>query len=592
MYSLSDQVDRKFIETFYSDEYEVLSHDGFHPILSSNKTVEYERWVLELEGGFCLEGADDHIVITDKYEEIFLKDCIPHETVLLTTKGPRTVASVYATGIRENMYDLSVDSHDHLYYTNDVLSHNTTTAVAIILHYVLFQAEPKTVALLANKGEGAREIMSRLQLAYENLPKWLQQGVKTWNKGSIHLENECKVITGTTTSSSLRGKSLNFLYIDEAAFIDVGWDDFFGAVYPTLSTDPDYRLFLTSTPNGLNHFYKIWDGAVKGKNGYAHVLVTWDKVPGRGQAWKEKTLQAINFDEEKFAQEYECEFQGSSGTLLDSNTLKSLVWQDPINQGDKKTNLPLPPVAQILETRIYEKPEPSGIYVQVVDVSRGKGIDFSAIAVMRVDKMPYRQVATYRSNLITPVDYAEVVYELGKYYNEALTMVEINDIGGQVSDILIDAYDYDNVIYTAGSGKGGKKISGGFGHNVDRGIRTTKTVKAIGCSGLKMLITQSQMIVNDFQTIEELSRFSKKGTSYEAEVGFHDDTVMCLVLFSWLAQQTYFEEYTDINTLAALKERSLVEIEEDLPSVGIISDGNEYGEADYDSIADGFGRLA
>ena len=468
-------------------------------------------------------------------------------------------------------------------------SGKTTTAVAVILHYILFQDEPKTVALLSNNGAGAREIMSRIQLAYENLPKWLQQGVKVWNKGSIELENGCKVITGTTTSASLRGKSLNFLYIDEAAFVSIGWDDFFSAVYPTLSTDPNYRLFLTSTPNGLNHFYKIWDGAVKGKNGYAWVRVSWDRVPGRDAAWKEKTLAAINYDEEKFAQEYCCEFMGSSGTLLDSNTLKSLTWQDPINQGSKKTNQPLPPIAQLVETKVYHFPEPNGIYVQVVDVSRGKGIDYSTISVMRVDKMPYVQVATFRSNLITPIDYAEVVYEMGRYYNEALTLVEINDIGGQVVDILMDSYDYDNIVYTHSAGKNGKQVSSGFGHNVDRGIRTTKTVKAIGCSGLKMLVSQQQMIVNDFQTIEELSRFSKKGTSYEAEPGYNDDTVMCLVLFSWLAQQSYFQDVTDINTLSALRQKTLREIEDDVVPVGIINDGNDWHTDD--DIADGFGKL-
>lgn len=428
----------------------------------------------------------------------------------------------------------------------------TTTAVCIILHYVLFH-EHKTVALLANKGDAAREILDRIKIAYEALPKWLQQGVIEWNKGSVEFENGCKVIAAATSSSNIRGKSISFLYIDEAAFVE-GWDEFFASVFPTITSGKTTKILFTSTPNGLNHFYKTCMGGKEGKNGYFYIEVPWYKVPGRDQAWKIDTLEGLDGDVQKFAQEFECEFMGSSGTLIVGSKLKTLCDINPIHQLDGMY--------------IYKEPELGHVYTLIADVSRGRGLDYSAFQVIDVTQMPYQQVATFSDNMITPIDYAGIIHQTMSRYNEAYVLVEVNDIGGQVADILHFDYESETILYTESAGRLGKRISGGFGNNVDRGIRTTKSVKAIGCNMIKMLIEQDQLNIVDKKTIDELKTFSRRGNSYEAESGCHDDMVMCLVLFGWLSDQAFFRELTDINTMAKLKERNEEEMMQNLMPVG------------------------
>lgn len=434
----------------------------------------------------------------------------------------------------------------------------TTTAAAIILHYILFN-EHKTVALLANKGDAAREILERIKIAYEALPDWLQQGVEEWNKGSITLENGCKVIAAATSSSAIRGKSISLLYIDEAAFVE-NWDEFFASVFPTISSGETTKILFTSTPNGLNHFYKTCEGAKEGINGYQYVEVPWQRVPGRGQEWYKETLAAMDFDYEKFSQEFECAFQGSSGTLISGACLKTLVAKVPVAQSDGLTQ--------------YYRPEPNHKYVIVADVSRGKGLDYSAFQVIDVTGMPYQQVCTYKNNMITPLDYAGVINSVSKLYNSATILVEVNDVGAQVVDSLHFDYESELIIYTENAGARGKRISTGFG-NAERGVRTTKIVKAIGCSMLKLLVEQYQLIINDHDTIYELSRFSKKKSSYEAEPGANDDLVMCLVLFAWMSDQQYFKDLTDINTLMKLREKTEEDMENQLTPFGILSDGHD-----------------
>tara|TARA_R110000796_G_scaffold187964_3_gene304913 strand:+ start:425 stop:2047 length:1623 start_codon:yes stop_codon:yes gene_type:complete len=432
----------------------------------------------------------------------------------------------------------------------------TTTAVAIILHYVLFN-DHKTCALLANKGDAAREVLDRIKIAYEALPKWMQQGVVEWNKGSVEFENGCKIIAGSTSSSAIRGKSISFLYIDETAFVE-NWDEFFASVFPTISSGNTTKILFTSTPKGLNHFYKTCEGAREGRNGYIFIEVPWQRVPGRDQKWKEETLAAMDHDYQKFAQEFECQFLGSSGTLIEGSKLKALVFREP--QAERE------------HLRIFDYPDKSKTYVIIVDVSRGKGLDYSAFQVMDVSKMPYRQVAAYRDNMVTPIDYATIIHSVVKMYNEAYVLVEVNDIGEQVSDLLHYEYEIETLLYTESAGRSGKRISAGFGKSVDKGIRTTKSVKAIGCNMLKLMIEQDQLIVQDFFTINELSTFSRKGVSYEAESGAHDDLVMCLVLFGWLTDQTFFREMTDINTMMRLKERNEEDLMESLLPIGFNSD--------------------
>jgi len=434
----------------------------------------------------------------------------------------------------------------------------STTTCGFILWYIIFNPE-KTVALLANKGDTAREILGRVQLAYQHLPKWLQQGVNEWNKGSFVLENNSRVIASATSTSAIRGYSINLLFIDEAAFID-NWEEFFTSVYPTISSGSESKIILVSTPNGLNHFYSTWVNALEQRNGYNAILVDWQKVPGRDENWKQQTLAGMNFDLEKFDQEYNCEFLGSSGTLIAGWKLKELVHQTPVIEKEGLIQ--------------YFEPKKGHVYMMVCDVSRGKGLDYSAFQLVDVTMMPYQQTCVYRNNAVTPIDYADVIHRVAKAYNNAAVLVEINDIGEQVSHSLHYDFGYEHILFTENAGRSGKRITLGFGgKSADKGIRTTKIVKSIGCSILKLLIEQNQFIVNDFHTINELSTFSKKGTSYEAEPGRHDDLVMCLVLYAWLSDQDYFREYTNINTLNSLRDKTEEDIEQDLAPFGFMEDG-------------------
>lgn len=516
--------------------------------------------------------------ILKKYRTIKTKDLSTgrYSIPKMGEGGRRDIISVELTETVPTQC-ITVDADDHLFvFGRDyIVTHNTTSATVIILHYILFNKH-KTVGLLANKGDAAREVLDRIQLAYEALPDWLQSGVVEWNKGSIELENGCKVIAAATSGSAIRGKSISFLYIDETAFVE-GWEEFYASVYPTVSSGKETKILFTSTPNGLNHFYKNCEGAKKEGsddwNGFKYIEVKWDRVPGRDDAWKQDTLASMEYDYEKFEQEFCCGFLGSSGTLISGSTLKSLVFKTPVfeSQGVKQ----------------YHKPVPGNSYVLVADVSRGKGLDYSAFSIIDVTQMPYRQVCTFRDNMVGAPDYATIIYQMGMTYNEASLLVEINDLGGQVADILYLDYGYENIIMTENSGRSGKRVSGGFGGKVDRGIVTSKSVKGVGCSTLKMLIEQQQLIVIDFDTIHELSRFSKKGASYEAESGSHDDTVMPLVLFSWLSTQGYFRDLTDIDTMHKLKEKSDEQVMEELLPFGFIDTGmgEDDGWVDYQNSA-------
>ena len=520
---------------------EIKGYNGNSLIKRSNQAIEFDQTMVEE----YLKCSNDPVYFTETYMKIINID-----------KG---LVSFTLYDYQKEMLKSMADNRFTVIATARQAGKSTTTC-AFILWYILFHAE-KTVALLANKGDTAREILGRVQLAYQHLPKWLQQGVKEWNKGSFELENNSRVIAAATSTDSIRGYSINLLFIDEAAFIE-NWDDFFTSVYPTISSGLESKIVLVSTPNGLNHFYSIWENARQNKNGYNPIRVGYERVPGRDEVWKQNTLAAMNFDTEKFDQEYNVEFMGSSGTLIAGWKLKQLVAQTPIHKDNGLF--------------LYAPPVQNNAYVIIADVSRGKGLDYSAFSVINVTTMPYVQVCVFRSNILTPADYADVVHQIAKRYNNASVLVEINDIGEQVSHTLHGEFEYENVLFTEHAGRSGKRITSGFGANVDKGIRTTKTVKSVGCSIVKLLIEQNQLIINDFNTISELSTFSKKGQSYEAEPGNHDDLVMGLVLFGWLSDQQYFKEYTNINTLMKLREKTEEDIENDLLPFGFVDFGDDF----------------
>lgn len=444
-------------------------------------------------------------------------------------------------------------------------SGKTTAVTCFVLWYILFH-EDKNVGILANKAPVAREILARIKMAYENLPLWLQQGVKVWNKGSIEIENGCRVMAAATSNDSIRGFSMDVIFIDEAAWIE-NWEDFYTSTYPVISSREGSRVMLVSTVNGLNHFYKITSLARQKKNGFHLISVTWKDVPGRDEKWRQKTLAEMNFDEDKFEQEFENRYLGSSGTLISGRKLGEMF--------------PAEVEADHGDIQVYNMPEKGHIYVCVCDVSRGKLLDYSAFSIFDVTELPYKQVATYRSNEITPTEYAQIINGLVCYYNRASTLIEINDIGEQVADLLRDEYEYENILLTEADGRRGRKVTLAWSRHCDRGIRTTIATKALGCSTLKLLIENNKLIVQDYHTIEELKTFSRKGKSYEAEEGNHDDMIVGLFLFAWLTTQDHFKLLTDTNALAKVRDLDERTAEQNLLPFGIIDDGSSQ-EMDLD----------
>ena len=435
----------------------------------------------------------------------------------------------------------------------------STTIISFLLHYILFN-ESVNVAILANKGAVARELLSRLQLAYEHLPKWLQQGVLVWNKGNIEVENGSKVIASATSSSAVRGSSFNIIFLDEFAHVPQNIaEQFFTSVYPTISSGESTKVLIVSTPLGLNMFYKMWVEAEEGRSEYVPIEVHWSEMPGRDGKWKEQTIK--NTSEVQFTQEFECEFVGSTYTLIAPSKLRTMVFKNPIHESNNLT--------------VYEHPVKNHTYALVADTAQGKGVDFSAFSVFDVSEMPYKQVAVYRDNQISPMLYPNVIYNVGNKYNSAHVLVEVNDIGSQVADTLHYDLEYENIMIITMRGRAGQQIGGGFAKNIQLGLRTSKQIKRIGCATLKDLIEQDQLIIPDFNTIKELTTFALQNNTYQAEEGAHDDIAMTLVIFGWLVQQRYFKEMTNLDIRKKMWEEQMETLEQDMLPFGIIDDGQE-----------------
>lgn len=435
-------------------------------------------------------------------------------------------------------------------------SGKSTAIVGFVCHYMLFN-DFKNIAILANKESTAMEILGRVQRAYQHLPMWLQSGVTEWNKKTCELENGCKITAAATSSDTIRGHSFSVVIIDEAAHIE-GWEDFFTSVYPTISSGAETKLVLISTPKGLNHFYKLWRESEQGKNEYERIEVQWKDVPGRDLEWKEKTLAAMSYNNDKFAQEYECSFLGSSNTLIAGWKLKELIWEEPINEKDG--------------LRQYDAPKPKRNYAITVDVSEGKGLDYSTFVVSDISQMPYKMVCCFRSNQMTATDFGTYVHHMAIAYNQAHVLVETNvPMGYEVARYLYSDLEYENVIFTKNRGRKGLSITTAGGDGVMMGLKTSKQTKASGCSLLKMLVEGNQYVINDFHTIEELNRFSKNTRGlWAAEEGSHDDMTMCLVNFAWMTGQDYFLELTDINTMDNLSELEKDRLGQEMMKFGYI----------------------
>ena len=449
---------------------------------------------------------------------------------------------------------------------------NSTTVVSYLLHYALFN-DNVNIGILANKLSTSRELLGRLQLAYENLPQWMQQGIVSWNKGSLELENGSKIMAASTSSSAVRGMSFNIIFLDEFAFVPTHIaEQFFSSVYPTISSGKSTKVIIISTPNGMNMFYKLWHDAERGKNQYITTEVHWSQVPGRDAKWKEQTI--ANTSLRQFTQEFECEFLGSVDTLIAASKLRTMVYEDPIADNNKGLV-------------VYENPQQDHDYIMTVDVARGVGIDYSAFLVFDITKFPYKLVARYKNNEIKPMLFPSVIVDMAKSYNKAYILTEVNDIGDQVAGMIHYDLEYDHVLMCAMRGRAGQIVGTGFsGKKTQLGVKMSKTVKKVGCLNLKTFIEDDKLLIPDYDTISELTTFIQKNQSFEAEEGCHDDLAMCLVIFCWLAVQDYFKEMTDNDVRQRIYDEQKNQIEQDMAPFGFISTGLEDTESFVDVDGD------
>ena len=446
----------------------------------------------------------------------------------------------------------------------------STTSVSYLLHYCVFN-DSVNIGILANKAATARDLLGRLQTAYENLPKWMQQGIISWNKGSLELENGSKILAASTSASAVRGMSFNILFLDEFAFVPNHIAEaFFSSVYPTITSGKTTKVIMVSTPHGMNHFYRYWHDAERGKNEYVPTDVHWSQVPGRDSEWKRQTI--ANTSEQQFKIEFECEFLGSVDTLIAPSKLRTLVYEEP-----KTRNAGLD---------IHEDPIKDHNYMITVDVARGLGNDYSAFIVFDITEFPYRVVAKYKNNEIKPMIFPNIIYDVARGYNEAHLLIEVNDIGDQVASILQFDLEYENILMCSMRGRNGQIVGSGFsGKKSQLGVRTTAAVKKLGCSNLKTLIEDDKITFKDYEIISELTTFIQKHNSFEAEEGCNDDLAMCLVLFAWVVAQDYFKEMTDNDVRKRIYEERRNEIEQDMAPFGFVLDGVN----DEESFVDGNG---
>jgi hypothetical protein len=491
----------------------VKSYRGIRDLKRAGEVIAYEDWQIE-ELRKC---SEDPIYFIEKYVYVQSAD-----------GGEEQLLKLYP---KQREYVLAIHENRNVLLLVGRQSGKTTVTMAYILWFSIFN-ENKQCAVLSNKAASARECLRRYQFSYIKLPKWLQQGVETWNKGDLLLENGSLVFTAATGPNSLTGRTTALCYIDEAAVVanNVA-EDFFSSAWPTLSSGKTTKMIMTTTPRGYNHFYHRWKAAEEGRNSFIPIRMEWRDVPWRDEVWLEAQLKELG--QLKFNQEVLCNFIGSSATLISGEAISKMVAEDPVYSKDGLD--------------VYAAPEENHVYTVVCDVSRGLELDYSAFAVIDITAIPYRLVAKYRDNTISPMHYPDVISRVARTYNEAHVLIEIKEAGLEVANILHYELEYENILWVSTEAKR-QQIVRGFGGNSQLGVMTSAAVKRLGCANFKTLVEEDKLLINDRETILEISTFMRVKNSYAADDGYNDDLVMCLVLFSWMTTCDYFNQLTHINT--------------------------------------------
>ena len=567
-------IEKKFIDEIFFEDYEVLTPKGFKDFKGIGKTIIFQEYIIkfrEVEEVFIC--ADTHIIIMEDSSERYVKDLIRGDKVKSTSREYLTIEEVEISDKFSNMYDL-LGVEGEIYNTGEIVSHNSTITVGFALHQIIFNSY-FNVFLLAHSHKASKGLLNKIKVAYENLPSWMQQGIVRLNDTELRLENGSVIQSSATTKTGIRSASSNLIICDEFGFLEENISQpFFAGTWPTISSGKTTKFFILSTPQGYNLFHKLWVGAnnKENHNGFTPISVHWTRVPGRDDEWKRREIATVG--EEIFNREYECSFESSSRGLIKPKKLEELIRNsiEPIEKDDEDNLL------------IYEKPEKNETYIIIIDTAKGVEKDYSAFVVIKISKLPYDVVAIYRNNKISPLVYPSIIHKVGLNYNEADLFIENNEYGNQVATILLYELEYPNIIWSEINNKR-QRVSYGNEKNATIGIRTTTSVKNIGCSNLKALIEHDKLIVRDYETISELSSFVKVKDSYQADEGKHDDLVACLFLFSWLATQNYFK---DIDQNPGDEVRSLHEesIKDTIRAIGFFVDGKKEQEVSWEEDED------
>ena len=553
----------KFIESIELPvDIEIETDNGFAPITHTHKTIEYQEFKVITETGKELICADLHLLFDDNYSEIYAKDLIEGKSKIITSDGPEIVQSLIKLDSYSNMFDVTVDSEYHRFYTNNILSHNTTS-IAIYYTWCALFNESEKIGITANNGRLACEIVDKTKVIIENLPLFLQQGILEYNKANITLENGSEIRAAATTKNAFRGFSLTRCVMDELAHVEPRVaEEFYESIYPALSQAPRGQMSIASTPKGINNlYYKLWMDAVAGKNDFVPLSIRWDDVPRENQeAFRVQTIR--NIGETRWRQEYLCEFLSESGCLIKPDVIGNIVRIDQIeiNNNFKK----------YFEPSSTKKDSSGNIidrgktYVSCVDSAEGLGYDYSCIIIIDITEVPYQVVGVYRCNTVPPAEFAKMVVELSKYYNNSNLLIENNAVGSAVAELIINEHEYDNIIFTVSAKDKLEKISGGFGKNSSSCLRMTKKTKSMGCSALKHLIESGDLQINSEDIFKELVSFVRQGDTYAASPGSNDDLAMCLVMFGWLTCQESFKELINENIgIFAIDEEDNIEEDDD-----------------------------
>ena len=512
--------------------------------MSQNSTETYQYNHLVKKDGVVQEWTQDEVI---EYAKCMADPAYFAETYIKIISLDKGLVPFHLYPYQERMFQEFNNNRFNIILACRQ-SGKSISSVAYLLWYAIFHPE-KTIAVLANKGSTSREMLGRVTLMLENLPFFLQPGCKTLNKGSIEFSNNSRIVAAATGGSSIRGMSVNLLYLDEFAFVERA-NEFYTSTYPVVSSGIDTKVIITSTANGIgNTFHKIWEGANQGVNEFKPFRVDWYDVPGRDEAWKEQTVN--NTSQLQFDQEFGNTFFGTGDTLINAETLLSLRAKNPIAHMEGGDLL------------IYEETQDNHDYIMTVDVAKGRGQDYSTFNIIDISERPFKQVAVYRCNTISPLLFPTIIYKYAKVYNESYVVVESNDQGTVVCNGLYLDLEYENMHVESVSKN-------------RMGIEITRKTKRLGCSGIKDVLESGKLEIVDENTILEISTFVAKGTSYEASDGNHDDLMMNLVMFGYFATGTYFTDLTDINMKEMLFQQKMDAIEADMVPFGWHDDASEF----------------